>query len=409
VVSIPPGGGSATVQATLFRRLGELYETAREAARVLGITRGALLGETVFIKPNFVGLGILDGFFPESGECAKPEVVAAVAEQCLEAGAARVMIGDGAQGVRWPWESLSFLPGNTVHGAANLAAAVSWLNQAFGDRVELLCLNAVDRWRTIPSSSTDPLLQDGLRVAESFYDADHVISIPCLKSHQWAGLTASMKNLLGVTPLQGYQIMGEPSRGALHAAYAQTAAGGVEGAGIEGAYLDVFRWRKREGKQDFAILEGSIGLEGNGPHAWGDTPLRDLPGAGGLTVDFSRRTRCGHYFFLSSQDFVALDTVAAKIARYDWEELKYLVMARNLGLGETQRILLRGASLDELTMTQWKRAEQLEDWGAAPDAHAAVPGSDPARSRVFNHLLPLVCPTAIALLWRLWGRGSAPG
>jgi len=395
------GGGSATVHAVLGDALGELPDMAAQAVRILGIGPNALRGARVFIKPNFVFLGIFEGFLAETGECVKPEIVAAVAEQCLLSGAARVSIGDGAQGIQWSWDSVGFLPGNTFHGAANLAAAVDYLNTRYGDRVELLCLNQVDDWVRIPSSCRDPRFAEGLLVARRFHEADHVISLPVLKAHQWADITVAMKCLLGVTPLVPYQMVGEPSRGVIHSAYAETVCGGVAGAGVVGAYMDIFASRKEAGKQDFAIVDASIGLEKNGPHRWDDLIPIALPGSGGITIDFKQRTRAGKYFLLAGTDLVATDAIAARITGYDPETMKQLAIARNLGLGETRNVTLRGASVEDLSVPDWVRAEPLDEWGVAAPALASELGhAGRVRSLSANHLLSLACPTAMVCLYR---------
>lgn len=383
---------------------------AVQSAHALGITRNALLGAKVFIKPNYAGLGIFPGFDPATGECTKPEIVAAVAEQCLLAGASKVSIGDGAQGVSWSWDTAGFLPGTTFHGATNLAAAVSYLNTTYGDKVELLCLNEADQWTRVPSSCTKPPLTERLLVARSFYEADHVISIPVLKAHQWAGLTLSMKCLLGVAPLLPYRIMGEPSRGLLHVSYAETVCGGVENTGIASCYLDVSSSRKEKGAQDFAIIEASIGLEKNGPHKWDETVPIDLPGSGGVTIDFRKRTRTGKYFMLASTDLAAADSIAARIVGYDPETMKQLVIAQNLGLGETRNVNLSGVSLDDLTIPDWQRADRLEEWGVMASTMTSR-SRVPARSQCLplNHIIALACPTApVCLVKWLRGRKRQP-
>jgi uncharacterized protein (DUF362 family) len=396
------------VHAVLGDSLSELQAMAVQAARSLGITRNALLGAKVFIKPNFVGLGILEGFYPETGECAKPEIVAAVAEQCLLAGAARVSIGDGAQGISWSWDGVGFLPGIAFNGAANLAAAVAYLNTTYGDKVELLCLNQADSWAVIPSSCEDPRFADGLLVAQRFHEADHVISIPVLKGHQWAELTLSMKCLLGVTPLVPYSLLGEPSRGALHSSYARTVCGGVENAGIAGCFLDVFRSRKEAGKQDFSIIDASIGLEKNGPHKWGETIPLDLPGSGGITIDFKKRNRVGKYFLLASTDLAAADSIAARIVGYEPGAMKQLVIAQNLGLGQIRNVTLRGASIEDLMVPDWLRADHLDEWGVPASALASEFGhAARGESLTLNHLLALACPTAMVCLFKWLQRRKA--
>ena len=76
-------------------------------------------------------------------------------------------------------------------------------------------------------------------------DADVVISMPKMKTHHWAGLTLSLKNCFGCVPGRVY---GWP-KNALH------------WAGLEQAILDV----AAAVRPDYAIVDGIVGMEGNGP------------------------------------------------------------------------------------------------------------------------------------------------
>jgi hypothetical protein len=46
-------------------------------------------------------------------ECAELEIVVAVAEECLKAGAAEVIVGDGSQVPRFDWGAATTLDGST--------------------------------------------------------------------------------------------------------------------------------------------------------------------------------------------------------------------------------------------------------------------------------------------------------
>ena len=61
-------------------------------------------GETVFIKPNFVSFpwAQYNNCF-HTGECTKPEIIIAVTEECLAAGAKEVIIGDGSHLPTFEW------------------------------------------------------------------------------------------------------------------------------------------------------------------------------------------------------------------------------------------------------------------------------------------------------------------
>jgi len=92
-----------------------LDSITRDAIDALGgIQTVVNKGETVFIKPNFVS-------FPWAqynncfhiGECTKPEIIIAVTEECLKAGAGEVIIGDGSHLPTFEWQYAITLDGST--------------------------------------------------------------------------------------------------------------------------------------------------------------------------------------------------------------------------------------------------------------------------------------------------------
>ncbi|MBN1946840.1 MAG: DUF362 domain-containing protein [Bradymonadales bacterium] len=337
-----------TVHALQFDDLSQLYDMAKQAAVQLGITRSSLTGATVFLKPNFLNMGMEVFFLPYDpmvGEATKAEVVAAVAEQCLEAGAARVTIGEGAHTTSWDWNLLTFCPGNSIEAATNLQTAVDRLKTLYSDdRIELACLNQVNQWERVPSSSDNAYVSDGLLVAKAFYEADHVISLPVMKTHEWAKITAAMKNYVGLAPL--VELGNGMGRCKLHQAYAHATCHGVADAGIAGSFVDMHRWRMEEGKQDFAILDCSICLEGTGP-------LRS-PVNRGITIDVKNRNAAGTYFLLAGDDLVAVDAVAAELMGFDYSQVKQLVMLDNLGFTSVRDHAIRGADLEDLRIPDWQ-------------------------------------------------------
>ena len=77
---VNPAPTGTSVWAVVGDSLTELYEMGKQAAIKLGITGSSLKGSTVFIKPNFLTMGISGMANPITGETCKPEIVAAVAE-----------------------------------------------------------------------------------------------------------------------------------------------------------------------------------------------------------------------------------------------------------------------------------------------------------------------------------------
>jgi uncharacterized protein (DUF362 family) len=348
---------AATVYAILGSSLTELHDMGMRAAEALGFTGTALAGKTVFLKPNFVALGMEMfgvGFNANTGEVTKPEIVLGVAEQCLKAGAAKVIIGEGSQCESWEWDTVTFVDGNSIGGVTNLKAAVEALLATYGaGRVEMLCLNAVNEWHVIPSASTSELVKDGISIGKAFALADHIVSIPVIKTHQWARLSASMKNYFGAASinLHGNGV----SRCQLHVAYDKMAVHGIDDAGVSGSFIDMVKWRKERGYKDYAIVDGTICLEGSGPHM---APVND-----GRTIHTKARNAAGKYFLLAGNDAVAVDTTVAAIVNIAATDIKALVMARFLGLGEMDDIGVVGSSVADLQITDWMKPEmQTEDY-----------------------------------------------
>lgn len=351
------GGGnvneSSKVYAFLADELSEIYDLGKKAAGTLGITKNSLTGAKVFIKPNVLCFG-LTPFDPENGECTKQEIVFGVAEMCLQAGAAKVTIADGAQGIHFEWEDAIFCRNNVIQGATNIKSAVDYLKSKYGDpRIELLCLNEVDQWDYIPSSSHEEPVKNGLMIAKSFYEADHVISIAVPKSHVYTMMTGAIKNYFGVVPAVHLGMPSGEGRIIAHAVYYYATCGEVPNIGVTGAYMDILKWRLEEGKQDFAILDCTIGIEADGPNP--------PPTNKGTTIDHKERNRIGKYSLLASNDFVSADSIAVQIMNFPFDTVKQFAVASKLKLGEIYNIKLVGAELEDLIISDWVKPKLVDE------------------------------------------------
>ena len=85
----------------------------------------------------------------------------------------------------------------------------------------------------------------GLHLPKTVLGADFLVSMPKMKTHHWAGVTLSLKNMFGIVPGSCY---GWP-KNVLH------------WAGINQSILDI----NAAARPDFAIVDGIVGMEGNGP------------------------------------------------------------------------------------------------------------------------------------------------
>jgi uncharacterized protein (DUF362 family) len=146
-----------------------------------------------------------------------------------------------------------------------------------------------------------------LYLPETLFDADLLVSMPKLKTHHWAGVTLSLKNMFGVVPGSVY---GWP-KNALH------------WAGIHGSILDI---NSSLPIPQFAIVDGIVGMEGNGP-------LQGQAKQSGVLI--------------LGEDLVAVDATAARLMRIEPRKIEYLEIAdRFLGNIPQERIEQAGERLE---------------------------------------------------------------
>ncbi len=319
--------GKSTVSAV---RGDDLARMTLEALEALGGIKTVVKeDETVFIKPNFVCAPWAkhNNCFAK-GECTKPEIILAVTEECLKAGAREVIIGDGSQLPRYEWKHI-----RTLDGKRDMATEASRLSSTYSGKVKLACLE-VDSpgWVEVPSTCK----QRKIAVSDVVTNADRVITIPVAKTHSWAQLTLGLKNFLGITPLKRYaQLIDNAwwNRGSFDHSSPRA---------IAQPYLDIVK----AVEPDLSIVDFSVCLESNGPSV----------GQGGKTVDV--RKRIGSWAVIASRDIMAADATAARIMNHDVKKMKQLTKGYAMGLGQIDEdsIDVVGEKLDRLAM-KWQPAQ----------------------------------------------------
>jgi len=198
----------------------DLTETVLRGLRLCGV---AAAGRRVLLKPNMVE------FDPHSAINTHPALVAAAAEAFRKLGAREVLVGEGPGHRR---------DNEYMLNASGLAYSLHSIGCSYVD------LNTDNlRSHALRSSFTD--LQS-LYLPVSVLESDLIVSMPKLKTHKWAGVTLSMKNMFGIVPGAVY---GWP-KNVLH------------WAGIDGSILDV---NAALPTPRFNIVDGIVGMEGNGP------------------------------------------------------------------------------------------------------------------------------------------------
>lgn len=191
--------------------------------RELGVTAEEIRGKRVLLKPNLVETSKGSPHIN-----THPLVLRGATEAFLKLGAAKVMVAEGPGHRR---DTLA------VYEESGLADVLT------EDRIEFHDLNYLTGY-TVGNVGRQSIMQS-LTFPALFREIDWIVSVAKMKTHHWAGATLSMKNLFGVMPGIYY---GWPKNVLHH-------------AGVENSILDI----NATLKPHFAIVDGIVGMEGDGP------------------------------------------------------------------------------------------------------------------------------------------------
>ena len=258
-----------------------IYDTVR---RLLVEHRVDVRGKRVVVKPNLVE------FDPGTTINTHPMLVHAALEGFRALGAADVRIAEG--------------PGHR-RVTLDLADAAGYFETIphFEDLFTDLNLDDVSQ----------VLLRDPFSRLTSLYfpntalGADLIVSLPKMKTHHWVGATLSMKNFFGLVP---GGIYGWP-KNVLH------------WAGIDECIADFHAAFPRH----FAIVDGVVGMEGNGPIQGNPKPVGVL---------------------VAGRDMTAVDATCCRIMRINPSMIRYLRLAAGPSRLEERNIRQIGEAIQNV-------------------------------------------------------------
>jgi uncharacterized protein (DUF362 family) len=265
-VSLVPSFQRPSSNVVIRRVANYEQDLAQVIFESLGVFNLPIRGKSVLLKPNFVGLdplGVMN---------THPAVIAAARDCFLRLGATQVFIGDGPAMDR---------DTEAIIESVRLREYVGRLKGVFVD----LNVDDVEKVRLATHASQ----LNELYLPKMALGVDFLVSMPKMKTHHWAGVTLSLKNMFGVVPGSCY---GWP-KNVLH------------WAGIDRAILDV----AAATRPDFAIVDGIVGMEGNGP-------IQGTPKSSGVLVFGS--------------DAVAVDATCCRVMGLRPDRIKYLIAAGTL-------------------------------------------------------------------------------
>jgi uncharacterized protein (DUF362 family) len=219
-----------------------------------------LKGKAVLLKPNLVD------HVPGKPVNTHRMLVGAAAEAFLRLGARSVLVAEGP-GHHRDTEFLLYESGLGEH--------LKHRNIAFVD------LNRDELVKTRLQANYSGL--GSLWLPRTVLTSDFIVSMPKVKTHHWAGVTLSMKNMFGVIPGCRY---GWP-KNVLH------------WAGIHESILDICATVRPH----FVIADGIVGMEGDGP-------------LNGTAKDLRTVLLC--------DDPVAADSILAEMLGFQSTQIRYL-------------------------------------------------------------------------------------
>ncbi len=269
----------------------QLYPVVRRLISEHGLD---VRGKRVVLKPNLVE------FDPTTTINTHPLIVHAAMEAFREAGAAEVRIAEG--------------PGHR-RNTLELAEAAGYFGVVPRFETRFTDLN-VDEIARVDLEKPRSRLRE-LYLPRTVLDCDLLVSLPKMKTHHWVGATLSMKNLFGIVPGGVY---GWP-KNILH------------WAGIPHCIADLHRLfsgpnADRAGRPAlFAIVDGILGMEGNGP-------IQGTPKPAGVLV--------------AGRDLVAVDAVCCRIMRIEPRRIPYLSMEAPPGRLDPEGVKLIGEPIESV-------------------------------------------------------------
>ena len=293
---------------------------------IAAVCRETVEGKTVLLKVN-------TGFKGDakSGLCTNPDVVEGLIQFFQDKKAKQITVGD-----------------SSIVGVDSMEALEAAGIKAACDKYpEVLCadLNGYDPVeKQIPQGT----MVNSVIFSSALYDNDIIVSVPVIKTHMYAGVTLSIKNMKGT--------MYKREKTKLHRLKKEL----PENA--EGRVLDYGLWDiTNVCYADYAVVDGSICMEGFGPSG-GDPVILDvvLASTEPVAADMAALKLMqipledvGHLKLISKARQISYDTMEVEPADYEKWGKKFKTA------GEARL----GLSCDELKM---------EDESACSACHAAL-------------------------------------
>jgi uncharacterized protein (DUF362 family)/NAD-dependent dihydropyrimidine dehydrogenase PreA subunit len=253
-------------------------------------------GHKVLIKPN-----ILSASAPETAVATHPAIVSAVV-RAVKAAGATALVGDS------PSNAHAFVPSTLAKTGIKQAA------EAAGGQTVLLQQSGIAE---ISSPSRNQRMRT-YAISKLAIEADVIINLPKIKTHNLTAYTGAIKNMFGVVP--GFY------KSKFH-------VNAIRPRDLAGLLVDVFEIAK----PSLNIMDAVMGMEGNGP-------------AGGQPRKLG--------VIIASSDGVALDAVGSYLIGFDPLKIETTARAASRGVGQADldQISIIGEKLNDIAQRDWQHS-----------------------------------------------------
>jgi uncharacterized protein (DUF362 family) len=276
---------------------GDIASVIISGLRELGVGRKEIEGKRILLKPNLVES--LQGTMHIT---THPLIIQGAIDAFRNYGAAEVIVAEG--------------PGH-CRDTHLVLEETGFIDVLRSERISFKDLNQ-DSWYAAANAGGKTKLKQ-LILPETLKQVDWIVSMPKLKTHHWAGVTLSMKNLFGVMPGIFY---GWP-KNVFH---------------WEGIERSIFDINATVGAH-FAIVDGIVGMEGDGP-------IMGKPKQAGVIV--------------MGRNLAAVDASCARIMGINPQKVAYLAAASGrLGPIRESNIAQRGETIKSVR-TNFELLQNIE-------------------------------------------------
>lgn len=266
-----------------INNLQDIEEALRKGLDLIGGLETTICrGDTVIVKPN-----LIKPAHYKTGITTNSILIKAICKMTREEGAKRIIIADGSA-VGYNTEKAF-----DETGLRDIAKDV---------KAELVNFKKSE-WIPVPIPGGKVIHR--IKLPRIFLEADVVINVPVMKTHDAFPATLGLKNIKGVIQ--------EEDKKRFHK------------WGLSQAIVDL----NKVAFPDITIIDGTVGMEGLGP-THGDPVNLGI--------------------IITSKDTVAADTVAATVMGIDPMEIEYVKLAKEqgLGCGDISKIEVVGEKLNSV-------------------------------------------------------------